>query len=138
MFHRMEMWEKAESKLLKTIELDSATIHWTKKDRELMVNGEYFDVVSVTYHHGRATIKGVFDYEETEMHEAFARKQQNENEPGSGTQKIADWLLQLWTNNDNPIINYLNVRIRIAFAMSKPEGIVSNGLQPPVPPPWYC
>jgi hypothetical protein len=131
------MWEKAESKLLQTIELDSATIHWTKKNRELIVNGEYFDIASISYKKGRATIKGIFDKEETHMHEAFARKQHTENrEPGSAIQKIADWLLQLWIFNDHPSSNDVRMANVKKYMLPKPDCINSIGLKPPVPPPW--
>ena len=108
MLHRREMWREAESKLLQTIELDSATIHWTKKNRELILNNEYFDVVKIDYKEGKAILTGVFDKEETKMYEAFALKQNKDANHGNSTQKIADWLLLQWTFEDAPATKELN------------------------------
>ena len=136
MLHRMEMWEKAETKLLQTIELDSASIIWTKKNRELIVNNEYFDVVSISYHTGKALLKGIFDHEETKMHEAFAQKQNRDTEPGNTPRKIADWLLMLWTFEDNPYSNDLIYPFAESYTLARFCFIINKGKQPPVPPPW--
>jgi hypothetical protein len=138
MLHRVEMWEEAESKLLQTIEVDSATIQWTKKNRELIVNHEYFDVVKMDYKNGKAILTGVFDKEEKAMHEAFARNQNKENEPGKTTQKIADWLLLLWTLEDAPETNHLSGLLDKNYPFGHLPLIFKNGKQPPVPPPWPC
>ncbi len=137
MLHRVEMWREAENKLLQTIEVDSATLHWTKKNRELIVNDEYFDVVSITYCNGKALLKGVFDKEETSMHEAFARKQNRENEPGNATQKIADWLLLQWTFENGTVSPQVKCLLDKKHPSSPPSFLLKTGKQPPVPPPWY-
>jgi len=138
MLHRMEMWREAESKLLQTIELDSATIHWTKKDRELIFNNEYFDVVKIGYKEGKAHITGVFDKKETKMHEAFASKQKKDTNHGSSTQKIADWLLLQWTFEDAPATNELNGFFVKKYPLIRASFLLKMGNQPPVPPPWPC
>jgi hypothetical protein len=138
MLHRMEMWEEAESKLLQTIEVDSATIHWTKRNRELILNNEYFDVVKMEYKNGKAILTGVFDKEEKELHEVFARNQNKENEPVKTTRKIADWLQLLWTYEDSPAAAYPTVNLKKSYPFSRPALLLKSGKQPPVPPPWLC
>jgi hypothetical protein len=138
MLHRMEMWREAENKLMQTIEVDSATIHWTKKNRELIVNNEYFDVVSITYSNGKALLKGVFDKEETSMHEAFARKQNRDDEPGNATQKIADWLELQWTFEEGTDSQLVKCLLDKKFPPSSPAFSLKMGKQPPVPPPWHA
>lgn len=136
MLHRMEMWHEAENKLLQTIEVDSATIHWTKKNRELMVNNEYFDVVSISYRNGKALLKGIFDKEETKMHEAFLRQQNRENEPGNAPKKIADWLQLQWTFEDAPSAGFPSIGFIKNYTASLSPFLPGTGKQPPVPPPW--
>jgi hypothetical protein len=137
MQHRMEMWRETENKLLQTIEVDSATIHWTKKNRELIVNNEYFDVVSITYSNGKALLKGVFDKEETSMHEAFTRNQQRENEPGNAPQKIGDWLQMQWTFEEATPFQHLRGNLVKKFPLTHPPFVIKMDKQPPVPPPWH-
>ncbi|MCU0403404.1 MAG: hypothetical protein MUE99_02565 [Chitinophagaceae bacterium] len=136
LLHRMEMWYEASHGELETIELDPAKIIWTKKNRELIINDAYFDVVEMKPgKDGKITVRGVFDHEETEMHEAY-HKSRNEEESGNHTtQKLADWLQTLWFFSDS--------------AYSKPicsdaqktttgytENLFPDGMTPPpVPPP---
>lgn len=136
MLHRMEMWQDAKDGLLQTIELDSAGIQWTKKNRELIINGEYFDIVSITYKKGKAEVKGVFDHKETEMHNAFAETQENDTKKGHATRHLADWLQTCWVWNE----------IHVKIAEIKLQDAVENGIipflhpsvnvGPATPPPW--
>ncbi len=136
MLHRLEMWNEAEKGLLQTIQVDSATIHWTKKNRELIVNGAYFDVVSISFANGKAVIKGVFDNEETEMHEAFAQKQTNDNAPGNTTQKIAQWLQLLWNiEGTYSTSSFTSIDVK-KYPIAPPFPIFLHEYAPPAPPPW--
>jgi len=138
MLHRMEMWREAESKLLQTIELDSATIHWTKKNRELILNNEYFDVVKIDYKEGKAILTGLFDKEETKMHKAFSNKQNRDANSGNSTQKIADWLLLQWTFEDAPPTDEQKGFYVKKYPLVHSPFLQKIGNQPPVPPPWPC
>jgi hypothetical protein len=94
--HRIEMKEQMAHSNLQTVVIDSATIQWKKKDRELLVNNKYFDVASIRYENGKAIIRGVFDDRETEMHKAFARAQQQNNGNKGAPHNMVHWLLKLW------------------------------------------
>ena len=137
MLHRLGMWSEAEKGLLQSIEVDSATIHWTKKNRELIVNGAYFDIVSISYVNGKAHIKGVFDHEETGMHEAFAKKQTNDHAPGNTTQKIANWLQLLWTVEETIAANSFFATHNKTYSTSPPYPLTIQSLATPSPPPWF-
>lgn len=94
--HRMEMYERMESAQFQTIVLDSSSIVWKKNGRELLVNHEYFDVATIRYENGKAIISGVFDERETNMHEAFAQAQQQNNSNDSCPGFMAKWLMKHW------------------------------------------
>jgi hypothetical protein len=94
--HRMRMWYGEHSRPLQTLILDSATIRWTKKNRELIVNNAYFDVTHIQYRDGVATITGIYDHEETEMHETYAAEQHKQQGKKHTTRQIAQWLLTGW------------------------------------------
>lgn len=135
MLHRVEMWRTAEKGLLQTINLDSAQIHWTKKNRELIVNGEYFDIVSISYNNGIATIQGVFDHEETEMHEAFAASQERDGQKGHATQQIAKWLQTCWFNMEGSFAIGNLPDMPVVENGTVPNFNPANGTKPPLPPP---
>jgi hypothetical protein len=135
--HRMEMHERMESAQLQTIVLDSASIVWKKKDRELLVNKEYFDVASIQYKNGKAIIRGVFDERETEMHEAFAQAQQQNNNNHSGPGLMAQWLMKHWLQ---PIHDFSFTSIPVAI--EKPFGKICSmhsrfAASPLLPPPRF-
>ena len=136
MLHRLEMWSEAEKGLLQSIEIDSASIHWTKKNRELIINGAYFDVVSISYVKSKAILQGVFDHEETEMHEAFAKKQIHDHTRGNTTQKIANWLQLLWKVEETIAANYFYATHNKAYSISPPYPLTFHTFAPPSPPPW--
>jgi hypothetical protein len=136
--HRMYMWYEAKHENLETFVVDSATIQWTKKNRELIINGEYFDLVSVNYLNGKATVKGFFDHKETEMHIAFAVTSKKNNDNGDAAQKLADLLQTGWLQNgfeisvSHPLILSTD---RILFpGQFFPFRIISI----PHPPPWFA
>lgn len=133
--HRMEMYESMESAQLQTIVLDSASIVWKKEGRELLVNNEYFDVASIRYEHGKATISGVFDERETDMHEAFAKAQQQNNDNNSGPGLMAQWLMKYWLQ---PIHDFSFSALPISFE-KRTEKICSMhtrfAASPWLPPP---
>jgi sensor histidine kinase regulating citrate/malate metabolism len=135
--HRMDMHEHMESAQLQTIVLDSATIVWKKKGRELLVNQEYFDVASIRYEQGKAIVSGVFDERETDMHEAFAQTQQQNNNNHSGPGLMAQWLMKHWLQ---PMYDFSFSTI--AIAMEKPVGKICSmhnrfTASPLLPPPRF-
>jgi hypothetical protein len=136
LIHRMHMWYEAKHENLESFVVDSATIQWTKKNRELILHGEYFDVVSIKYKGGKATIKGVFDHKETEMHKAFAAATEKNKEKEHATQQLADWLQTGWFES----------QLIMTFAIEPFNSTYTTGfihqflplrsLNIPHPPPW--
>ena len=62
-----EMKEKLEYANLETITVNNSSFKWIEKDREILVNGKYFDVKSYQSK-GRETIfHGLYDEDETTM-----------------------------------------------------------------------
>ena len=63
--------ERNENKAISTIVLDSSTLQWEDVGEELIVNNNLFDVATIAYHKGIATITGWYDEEETKLTTAF-------------------------------------------------------------------
>lgn len=136
MLHRMHMWKQAEHKKLETFVVDSASIQWAKKNRELILNGEYFDIVSIHYQNGKATIKGVFDHKETEMHKAFTATNEKNNGNDHATRQLANWLLTGWLWNKS---DWMPCEFNLKNSTKK--GWIDSPLpiaflSIPLPPPW--
>lgn len=77
---RWEMEERLESDRLQTVIIPAKDFQWYEEGREIVVNGTMFDVKSVEKSNGNYIVTGLFDEEETELHIAMGRLQ---NEQGS-------------------------------------------------------
>lgn len=73
------MMEKMEKDELQTINIPTAGIRWYKKNHELMIDGKMFDVKSMTQHGDSTTLTGLFDDDDTELHEALAGMHEQKN-----------------------------------------------------------
>ena len=134
--HRWHMWYHEAHADKTTLLLDSATLKWTKKNRELIVNNAYFDVIAITYANGKVRVTGVFDHEETEMHEAYAAEQQKRQGKKHTTRQIAQWLQTGWMPAQLPDLKpppYRQSNIYNRFIPVFPPQIT---LPVPLPPPW--
>jgi hypothetical protein len=76
---RITMLEKIEQDELKTISLPTDQIQWYKKNHELIVDGKMFDVKSIHQVGDSSIISGLFDEEDTELHEALAGMHEQKN-----------------------------------------------------------
>ena len=63
--HRMQ--EKLERGNLQIITVDAASVIWLKKNKELLVNGEPFDVKSIAISGNKLILSGLFDIREKEL-----------------------------------------------------------------------
>ena len=67
--HRME--EKLEQENLQVITIDASSVIWLKKDKELLVNGEPFDVKIITSSGNNLILSGLYDLREKELKKQF-------------------------------------------------------------------
>lgn len=76
---RITMLEKIEKDDLETISIPTDQIHWYKKNRELMIGGKMFDVKSVRQFGNSTILTGLFDDDDTALHEALAGMHEKKN-----------------------------------------------------------
>lgn len=75
------MKEKLETELLHTIILPEKEIVWVKKNKEIRIGKELFDVKSMLKENNKIIITGVFDHEETEIEQKLGHLSGNPNNP---------------------------------------------------------
>ncbi|MES2776398.1 MAG: hypothetical protein V4722_19635 [Bacteroidota bacterium] len=61
------MRQKLKHEKLVTIEMAIEKINWYQEDEELIIDGSLFDVESIVYVDGIATIRGLYDHEEKDL-----------------------------------------------------------------------
>jgi hypothetical protein len=78
-FVQVEMRQELKHKLLVTLQIPADKIQWYKKGKEIIVEGSLFDVKSITYKNGLATVKGLYDKKEKEINKQI-EKANNESQ----------------------------------------------------------
>jgi hypothetical protein len=66
-----EMMEKLESASLHTITIRLADVNWTKKNKEVMIEGKLFDVKCAEIIDNKIKLTGLFDEEENKLEKDF-------------------------------------------------------------------
>jgi hypothetical protein len=76
---RITMLEKIEKDALQVISIPTDQIRWYKKNHELMIGGKMFDVKSIRQQGDTSIITGLFDDDDTALHDAFAGIHEQKN-----------------------------------------------------------
>jgi len=72
-FVQVEMRQELKHKQLVTLQLPVDEIQWYKEGKEIIVEGLLFDVKSITYNNGLATISGLYDKKEKEINKQIEK-----------------------------------------------------------------
>ncbi len=73
LFVQIEMRQKLKHQQQVTLHIKADKIQWHKKGKEIKIEGSLFDVESITYKSGLATIKGLYDKKEKEIDKQIAK-----------------------------------------------------------------
>jgi hypothetical protein len=69
---QQEMLERLERAELETLSIPVASLIWYKKNKEILVNNQLFDVKSIRVVDGIAEIRGLFDIKENAIKKALS------------------------------------------------------------------
>jgi hypothetical protein len=72
------MLEKLEHASLQTISINQADVIWVKKNKEVLINGELFDVKSYSLHNDKVILIGLYDKEEDALKKDYANRLQSD------------------------------------------------------------
>lgn len=62
-----QMEEKLEQENLQTVTLNATSVIWLKADKEILINGEPFDIKKISCNGNKITVAGLFDTEEKQL-----------------------------------------------------------------------
>jgi hypothetical protein len=77
--HQNHMLEKLEHASLHSISINKEDIVWVKKNKEVLIDGELFDVKSYSFVNDKIILTGLFDKEEDTLKKDYANKLQSSN-----------------------------------------------------------
>jgi hypothetical protein len=88
-----QMKEKLEMAALETYTIPANELHWVKKDREILLNGHFFDVKSITKSGNSFIVKGLFDHKETAIAKKIEQLAGGDNKKTGLTKTALQFLL---------------------------------------------
>jgi hypothetical protein len=134
---RHEMMKKLEYAQLQTIELAASDVRWYEKDREIIVKGKLFDVVSQTKVPGTDKIlfAGLFDEAETEL-EFKAGRLLREQEKNDASDKLVEtiWLFNSPIQNSDQL-SAMFTEVSTSYYPLIPSRMPLVDIAIPAPPP---
>ena len=88
------MRERLELESLQVISIDAASVVWLKKDKEVLINGEPFDIKTITRKGDKFIISGLFDAREKVLKQQLQAYHHDED---ASTSKSNALLLLIFT-----------------------------------------
>lgn len=88
---RSSMKQQLKQQLLQTVTVAKNSLVWFDDGKEVSINGNMFDVVSVKTDGNNITLTGLYDTDEDKLHESLHRAMQQKN----GQQPINTLLLKM-------------------------------------------
>jgi len=89
-----EMKEKLEYTSLQTIAIKMSEFKWVKKGKEIIINGQLFDVKAIVINKNEIIVTGLFDDDENKLEEVFLSvMHQKKNEPAPINKLILKFIL---------------------------------------------
>ncbi len=134
---KAEMEEKLEACSLLTITLLKKNIHWMEQGKELIVQGELFDVKEVTQKNDSLVISGLFDSAEKEIKQKLflaLGNQSNTDKPLHLliTQFLSPALLLSQNNSNLLLLLFLSPKIKYFIPT---QNILTVSIEIATPPP---
>ena len=105
-YARHKIKEKLETGLLHTIILPENEIVWVKKNKEIRIDNELFDVKSTLKENNKIILTGVFDHEETEIEQKLGNLSGNTNNPNPILIKLFSFLQNIFSGMGGFEIKY--------------------------------
>ena len=59
--------ERFKTELIQTISITKENLHWVKKEKEVIIEGKYFDVKSYTINGNNVLLTGFYDHHEDKL-----------------------------------------------------------------------
>ncbi len=83
-----QMLESLESSSLQIVSINSIDFKWEKANKEVIINGELFDVKSFEMKDGKVILKGLYDVEEKKLKNNYAKLFHQKNDNPSPLDKL--------------------------------------------------
>jgi hypothetical protein len=94
-----KMKTNLENQLLHRITISENDVHWIREAKEIMVNGQMFDIRSSAFENGYYSFTGLFDNEETALVNQIEKtQQQNSSSNNKILLQLFQWLQSIYNH----------------------------------------
>jgi hypothetical protein len=131
---QQQMKEKLELTSVQSITVDPADITWVKKDKEAIINGQLFDIKSISITGNKLVLKGLFDNEEDQLISDLKNSVNQQKENGATSSQLHCIFLPLFSEDYSISIQNNWAIVSNSFTNYNkfmPEGYLSSILRPP-------
>ena len=94
---------KLEQENLQVITIDASSVIWLKKDKELLVNGEPFDVKNITISGNKLILSGLFDLREKKLKRQLDKYAQTEERSASANNSLLLLFFTTYYQSTEPV-----------------------------------
>jgi hypothetical protein len=98
-----QMKEKLEHENLQVITIDASSVIWLKKNKELLINGEPFDVKNITISGNKLILSGLFDLREKELKKQLEKYAQTAERSASTNNSLLLLFFTTYYQSTEPI-----------------------------------
>ncbi len=132
------MEERLEEANLQTVTIDAASIIWLKENKEILINGEPFDVKKITRHGTSITVQGLYDLEEKELKDQLQVYHHSENKSASANNSLLLLIFTTFYQANEPINFHTPFFSKTKQTWQKPkDNICSLYYEIITPPPRF-
>lgn len=109
-----EMLEALEKKELITITVPASNIHWVKKEKECVIDGEMFDVKRIEKQGNKLTLTGLFDEKEKQLKKQLLTHTK-EQQKGKQSSLVVKLIMQIAVVNKTEVFDNNPAELSISY-----------------------
>ena len=129
------MVKRLEQENLQTVTIDAASVIWLKKDKEILINGEPFDIKTIIRNGNKIVVSGLFDIREKELKQKLQAYQQEEGKSASTNNSLLLLIFTTWYQVNEPINFTLSFLIHKRQAWQKYQDKIGSLSHEIITPP---
>jgi hypothetical protein len=138
---RNNMLERLESSALQTISINNKDVKWEEVNKEIIINGELFDVESFVIKTDRIIVTGLFDIDEDKLKDYYVNSLCPKKDNSAPLEELLfKFIFTSVLLNDASTAIQLNGFVKLLFYHSN-DVVYNNTIDVVSPPPnvwFYC
>ena len=112
---RHKIKEQLETGILHSLSLPEKDIIWVRKNKEIRIGNDLFDVKSIIKHNDSVLVTGLFDHEETELEQMLGQLSGNSNNNSHLLTQLFSFLQHIYPGAGKIELSSIHIREEKVF-----------------------